>query len=102
MIGATRNSDIDEQIIGIADTGVDFSNCLLSENPMKDPPFQGSDLLRRKIVGYHSNEDCALCDGCPKVIMWDRMRFGGANALLNPSQGRSIFVNALIHISCDH
>ena len=48
------------QIVGIADTGVDYSNCLLSESPKKDPPLETVDTSRRKIIGYHKNVSCEL------------------------------------------
>lgn len=63
------------QVVGVGDTGADYSNCLLSESPKADPPFSQVDLARRKLVGYYySSTDCALCDGCPKKIPWDAHR----------------------------
>ncbi|EKX35135.1 hypothetical protein GUITHDRAFT_146719 [Guillardia theta CCMP2712] len=81
-----RGLDGSGQIIGLTDTGLDVTNCLLSEGNPSDPsnltlaPSTGAvDLKRRKVVGYSKllPDDCALCDGCPKLMRWDSYNFYG-------------------------
>eukprot|EP00802_Teleaulax_amphioxeia_P001324 Tamp_01326.p1 GENE.Tamp_01326~~Tamp_01326.p1 ORF type:complete len:1819 (-),score=331.43 Tamp_01326:83-5314(-) len=98
------------QIVGMADTGLDSSNCLLSESDAAaqtdsnvvrevDIYTKSTDAKKeldgarldgtypRKVAGYHvlSSEDCALCDTCAKRIKWDRtLLFGDVAKVLEP------------------
>ena len=83
------------QIVGVGDTGLDYSNCLLSESPKVNPPFQSVDQARRKVVGYHRTTDCKMCDGCPKRLSWDRFRFSpGTDGQIGSNQ---LFARAWPH-----
>lgn len=78
------------QIIGIADTGIDWDNCFFWESANSfdypergvEPPFNFVDQARRKIISYNWIDECELCDRCPQVIEDDRFQFASSNGLL--------------------
>ena len=99
------------QIIGMADTGLDHSNCLLSESDIganleansggkfvrpvdvsRDSKF-GYDSERRKVAGYQliSPDDCALCDTCAKIIKWDKVVLFGETAKIQSETFKAPF-----------
>ena len=98
------------QVVGLADTGLDVSNCLLSEGDeaaadagrVRPAPVSASkdsavvDLTRRKVAGYARTgaADCAQCDTCAKRIPEDRFQFFGSAAAV--AKG-STFRTALPH-----
>ena len=78
------------QILGIADTGIDWDNCFFWESaksptfPDKgmEPPLQRVERERRKLVGYRWYTDCTLCDRCPIPVEEDYKAFTEVNGLL--------------------
>jgi len=84
------------QLVGIADTGIDWDNCFYWEpdnsklNPEsgKAPPFNKVDMSRRKIVSYNYIQDCAVCDVCPKDIALDRVDFVAPGGVLQSGGSR--------------
>jgi len=95
-----RGLDGSGQVVGMADTGLDATNCLLSE---RDPDAPASsnlvrgpavstggggevDRQRRKVVGYQATDpkNCSVCDTCAKRIRWDRTLLFGASAEVRP------------------
>jgi hypothetical protein len=77
-IARQRGISGEGQIIGIADTGIDWDNCMFwdsaksSVNPNQGQrPPQQLDLSRRKIIMYTWYTDCNICNRCPVDIQDD-------------------------------
>jgi len=78
------------QTIGIADTGIDWDNCLFWEpggsavtpEEGQPPPFQITDKARRKIIGYEFETECSVCGRCAVDIEEDSVRLGVTNGLI--------------------
>jgi len=85
-----RGIDGANQIVGVADTGLDWDSCFFWESansldfPQRglEPPFNFVDQGRRKIISYNWVEECELCDRCPQIIEDDKFQFASSNGLL--------------------
>ena len=84
------------QIIGVADSGLDWDSCFFWQSKNLKvgryqrqgvaPPFQSVDQSRRKLISYNYYEDCKICDRCPLNIQGDGYQF--ATAMDNLEAGK--------------
>ena len=78
------------QIIGVADTGLDWDSCFLWQSKNSPvyakhgvaPPYQGVDAQRRKLISYNFHEDCRICDRCPLDVEGDSYIFATSMDIL--------------------
>ena len=86
-------------MLSVADTGIHWDNCYFWESAnaatFRDrglpPPFDFTDVARRKIVGYTYLPDCALCGMCPKEVGPDRKEFRAPGGLLMAKSSLTYF-----------
>lgn len=82
------------QVIGIADTGIDWDNCMfwesagsaLSPEDGQPPPIGLVDATRRKIISYMFDTDCKICGRCAVDIEDDSVRLGVTNGIIMAGQ----------------
>ena len=75
------------EIIGIADTGLDWDSCFFWESKQNklslkegvEPPFQNVIQSRRKLISYNWHDKCEVCNRCPVDVEDDYYVFVTSN-----------------------
>ena len=86
------------QIIGIADTGLDWDNCFFWQSGIQEnfpekgvaPPFNDVTPDRRKLISYNWHQDCKKCGRCPVSVEDDVKIFTSANGALDAMQSMTL------------
>ena len=93
-----RGIDGAGQIIGAADSGLDWDSCFFWQSSKSriykkrgvPPPFQLVDRERRKLISYNWHQDCKVCDRCPLDVEGDSITFVSANGLLEAEKDKRL------------